>query len=396
MSLFSGFSGNLLFLVTMVLLMIGLGLYMTAAAQAYTVTVVNSNGTPQADVSIYDITTDEIVGYSDSNGLASFDIGPSSPFIDTQLTNSLSATRSIYADSSACSTAPEGWPGVTGWQIPLLGSLTITLPTVAGSPYHPEISDAESQMVGLINQYRAGENLPALKISSVLSASADKYLSVLAGYQTLNYSDPNTYCLASGPGIRALDAGFPTLQNIFESVLAGDDTPDEAIADLQNDYTNDAALSDNSATLIGIANEGDRWVIDTSELNAAAPGYDHAGDTGAVGTLPPSCATTTAPKSLPKAKKPKLRIKRLSYVHPQVSALFQIRRKAKGKIKVLAIRKDNRKKRVHLAVRRPRRHRERIVVKMHLPHGDWIIKARFIPASRHWRASTVRCHLNVS
>lgn len=339
-------------------------------------TVVNTLGIPQADVIMLDSGGEE-VGKTDGGGklIPNTDATPEEFFNNTIFELSPKVTRSTDLENP-CTTAPEK-AGVTLNAIREGPKRLIEipqLPAVPTTPTDPGLSAAELRLVGLINRARANEGMAQVTISSTLTASADRYLSAIPS-RPLNYDSEATYCFASGPGIRAIDAGFPTSQEISEAVMRGG-SPGAVFDSLVEGGYSDA-ITDPTVTLIGVANAGNTWVIDASTLTANHPYYDRAGDTGITGDG--SLADVGGKNGGKKA--PRLKFKRAVAKGNRVKAILRLAPKARGKIKVVAYYPNGKG-----LLLRCKRKKAKVTCTRRLFAGPWTIKARFIPRAG-WRSA---------
>jgi uncharacterized protein YkwD len=382
----------------------------------YPVYVQTSDGLPLAGVSLIDQADGSVTAVTDGGGIATYE-APYQCFDTGACVISYAALYGSRSDGSGdpCNTAPDGWPaGRVTWQTGTtpgaLGSYTtggvITLSPLPGSPFQPALSSEESGLLGVINQARATGGMAPLTISEPLTASADKYLGSVPA-RKLDYGQDAIYCENSGPGIRAADAGFPTSDGIGESVLQGDPDAETAFADLQNDPQQDS-IADPDATLVGIAQEGNTWVIDTSDLQTTAPYYERAGDTGDVGDAaliadefpsssaagegsPPTPASssgrTPVPTKLPRS--PHLEISQASAKGRAIRVVVALSPEARGTVKVKAIAVGRRSKKDGVVLRVARRG-GRATASGHLHPGRWILRIRFVPKDgTNWKPVTV-------
>ena len=379
--------------------------------------VVNTAGIPQADVNVYDANTGQVIGQT--NGAGHLTLSDCTGTLVQVLACQLSLAQHAYyysrseeGSTDPCAIAPEGWPGTPYTSV---SGNAVVIPTVPGTAYQPALSNEELGLVGAINQERVANGLTPVTISSVLTASADKYLSDLPD-RPLDPTADSTYCMASGPGIRAVDAGFPTTDDINEDVLQNSPNAYTAMTSLEN-FDNAGLLGD-TITMIGIAQEGDRWVVDTSDLPANDPYYKRAGDTGNQGdyslvaaefpvatddtATDPSAGddgddTTDAQPASSPAHGKASQLKFAAISSPYRKHLVQVRltlaKKAKGTIRVVAVKKTNRKSKVIL---HSKRNKNKVRVWGRLSKGTWIIKAHFLPtAGTRWQALTIRHIIHV-
>jgi len=371
-----------------------------ATAKVQALQVINSNGVPQADAVIVDTTLGRDVAISNSNGLVTFhtDRLPDGRLTDVRSTDTFAVTRT--QDNGAgnpCLASTEGYPGAASVKLGEPGIAVV--PTLPGVAYQPQISSEELGMVGLINQVRQQSGLAPVTISTVLTASADKYLSSLpAG--PLDYQSLLTYCYNAGPGIRAVDQGFPTVRGVFESVVRGQATAHGSLRVLRDQLYN-SALTNASATLIGIAQQGDTWVIDTSILLRNYFYYYRAGDTGNAGdaALATPEQVQVSPASEAIKRQPGLEFKRVDKQGKHIKARLRVNKKAKGKVHVVAIKKGKKgKKSNKKQVRRldVSRNRARLKVSGRLPQGKWILKATFRPRNgSNWTTDKIERQVKI-
>jgi len=424
--------------VSLTLLVVLFVLPTTAGAVIpYSGTVVNAAGVPQAGVTVYDATWGTDLGTTDGNGNYSVGLdllcivpgAPTPPWPWNlepacevpAIGDDIHFSRSEEGSTDPCTSAPEGWPGVSMYATTAPGDVVFSgfvvhVPSIAGTPYQPALSNEELGLVGAINQERVDNGLTPVTISSVLTASADKYLSDLPN-RPLDPSADATYCMASGPGLRAADAGFPTTDDINEDVLQNSPNAYTAMTSMEN-YDNAGVLSD-TITMIGVAQEGNTWVIDTSDLPANDPYYKRAGDTGNLGNyslvsseFPVATDDDTADDTTtvddgdddttdqPVVSAPHAKASQLKFAgvvttpgKHQVSAHLTLTKKAKGSVRVVAVKKSNHKIKVIL---HSKRNKNKVRVWGHLGHGDWILKAHFLPsAGTRWQALTIRHIIHV-
>lgn len=419
-------------IAVLVLFLIGSAAFSAEKASADGLTVVSSGTIPVGvyvqnpsgmalpDVNIYD-GSGTLIGTSNSSGLATYE-APYQCFSTGACVYSYAALRGSRSDGSGdpCQRVPEGWPGASAHWIPTSARqmAVITLPQLPGAAFQPALSDEELGMVGLINQAREADGLVPVTVSSVLTASADKYLGSIPARQ-LDYGQDAIYCENADPGIRAADAGFPTTDNISESVLQGDANAAAAFTDLQGDPHQDV-LVDPQATLVGIAQEGGTWVIDASQLQTNDPTYARAGDTGNTGDAslvagefpPPTPVAPTAPTgdgstggtdstypqqpatSPPVAREPQLHLAHVSTKGRRVRATLALSPKARGAVRAYAFARHGKKgKKVALHAKR---HGKRVWVWGHLGRGRWLIRLHFAPRSgSNWKPRTVTHRLRV-
>lgn len=385
------------------------------------VTIVNTNGVPQAATQIMDVSRPSYqpsnpgcpagwcsialsakVAVADTGGVATFTVN--SPTALPLWNDEVTATRQVpeYA-GNPCWAVPEG----TGVPVPLRTGLedavpasTVTVPAIDGPGFEPQVSAGEAALLSMINAQRVENNVSPVTLSTVLTSSAASYVAILPPAR-LDYTDPRTYCMNSGPGMRAIDAGFPTF-DVHEDVLMGDPTPDAAFADMSA-FDHAAVLTDPDMTEVGIASKGGSWVIDTSILALWDPGHERAGDTGVTDyTAPPapvsaptstpadSASPTSSPQD-PQGLSPKLRITHITRPGRKLVVFAKFRRRARGRFHVSAVCAAKPAKLVR--GRLLHRHRGRVHGTLYLRPGRWKVRVRFI-GREGWR-STIRRRLIV-
>jgi len=410
-----------------------------------TVTITNTAGTPLAGVNIYDRATDAVLATTNGGGIANLSIQENCypdwaypQYYDTpppscgepSLYDFFNAIRSDdLNDDDPCTSGPEKANSYLQWVsgLPFLAENQYTsyavLPTIAGTPYQPALSNEELGLVGAINQERVNNGLTPVAISSVLTASADKYLSDLPA-RPLDPTADSTYCMASGPGLRAADAGFPTTDDINEDVVQNSPNAYTAMTSLEN-FSNSGAL-DGSITLIGVAQEGDRWVIDTSDLPANDPYYKRAGDTGNLGDyslvsseFPVATDDTTddtvtddngddtdQPGSSASSKNASLGFQKVVAQKQGLLIIFTLSKHARGTLRIVAVDKNNPKNRIVASYAKHPKHRtplharrlgNQVKVWGRLHQGKWLIQAHFVPTSgTPWKKQSVHRNIRVS
>lgn len=361
------------------------------------ITVVNTNGIPQADAQIIDVSRNTKVGVADVGGSALVTVN--SPTGIPAWTDVVTATRQVPEYSGdPCFAVPEGiGAGVPLWTgaYDALPASTVTVPTIDGPGYEPEISSDEWELLGEINARRVADDVSPVTLSTVLSNSAASYVNILPS-SGLDVTNPLTYCMNSGPGMRAVDAGFPTF-DIGEDIVQGASTPDAALAALAG-YDHSQVLSDPDTTMIGIAYKDGTWVIDSSILALTDPGHDRAGDTGTTNFV----AASQSPSAPTPTPRPTVRLARLKLdgiVHHRHSLVVyaHLVHHARGQVRVSAIRdpkhRSNAAPQIVVAVNQHRRH-GRIHATLRLRPGRWRVRVRFLGEGA-WRPVTRRREVSV-
>jgi Cysteine-rich secretory protein family len=142
-------------------------------------------------------------------------------------------------------------------------------------------TSVEQQLVGLINGYRAANNLPPLGVSSVLTRSAHWMANDLVSHGYFAH-EPDS--LGRSFVTRSHDCG---VSGYFgENLAAGDSTPAQTLAQWEGSAPHNAALLSSRFTSIGVAVDGAMWVADFgSAQNDSAP--------------PPNQTPTKSPTAVP-------------------------------------------------------------------------------------------------
>lgn len=252
-----------------------LAVLMAATAHALTVSVVNDRGVPQSGTRVA-LGSGYYLGTTDGNGQA-------------QISSSFAvAGETIYAtrqsSSGACGSAPEGSPGSAATiPTPMPATMTITVPSTGLNPYQPQLSDGERGLVGLINQQRTSEGKGQLLIAQTLTAASDSYVAVLPE----NYSgitSEQAHCSHFGPLVRVLDAGFPLNAGAATGEnIAWTNSARATFAGWLNSPDHRAAMLNANANVIGVANAGNKWIINLGHITPGEAGYARAGVTADAG-----------------------------------------------------------------------------------------------------------------
>ena len=212
-----------------------------AAAQAVDVRVVNERGIPQRAL------------WSDDGSTPRFMTDVDGWIKDVEAGKTLKVTRSTldpakYPCYRNTGGAPEGPNGVE-FAVTEAGG-TVTLPNATGPSYQPESSEAERWIVGKINERRAQQGKPPVRISAVLNRVAD---SVARRQFVDSLSFPPPFC-----PVVVIDWGFPG-GGSYSSVDANGTDPRKAW-----EHWSDGSVRETSATLgdwnaVGVGDGGGAW-----------------------------------------------------------------------------------------------------------------------------------------
>lgn len=136
----------------------------------------------------------------------------------------------------------------------MAGPITNLLPTSddATSPAATMVPAATyvEQMVMLVNEFRAQNNLPPLKLSPQLVASGQTYVTRMGNANFFGHGDPDFGC--NKPSDRAMTAGYVSWSNIGENIAAGFPTPQSAFDAFRNSPNHKAAMLSLNFREIGI------------------------------------------------------------------------------------------------------------------------------------------------
>jgi len=258
------------------------------SASALQVSVVNEQGTAQSGAFI-----SSSLGYgtvtTDSSGIANVSwAGPG----DTLL---------VSRDTpGTCEQAPS-WTKSVPLTAPLPATEVITVPSMTLGSYEPQLSDRERGLIGLINQQRAAAGIAPLYISQVLDTVSDSYATVFPEYSEGLTAD-QAHCAAYGPGTRIKDSGFP-VSGAGGPQLAENIAWSESATETFNGWMESAphreSMLNPKFDAVGVADDGDKWIIDLAYVDPADPNYARAqmtsdtGDPALADTTPP--ATSLAP-----------------------------------------------------------------------------------------------------
>ena len=213
-------------------------LVIAPVVHAADVRVVNERGIPQAAL------------WTDDDQPPRFMTDVDGWIKDVEPGRTLRVTRST--DTNPCYKNPGGAPeGAAGVQhtVTDAGGQTITLPNATGPSYQPESNDAERWIVGKINERRAQQGKPAVRISAVLNRVAD---AVARKQFVESLSFPPPFC-----PVVVVDWGFPARG--YSSVDANGTDPRKAWA-----HWSDGSIREQSATLgdwnaVGVGDGGGAW-----------------------------------------------------------------------------------------------------------------------------------------
>lgn len=209
-----------------------------AAAHAVDVRVVNERGIPQRAMWSDDGSTPRFM--TDADGwIKGVEAGRT-----LKVTRSTS-TQPCYRNPGG---APEGAAGVE-FAVTEAGG-TITLPNATGPSYRPESDEAERWIVGKINERRAQQGRPPVRISAVLNRVAD---AVARKQFVESLSFPPPFC-----PVVVIDWGFPGSGG-YSSVDANGADPRKAW-----EHWSDGSIRETSATLgdwnaVGVGDGGGAW-----------------------------------------------------------------------------------------------------------------------------------------
>ncbi len=209
-----------------------------ATAHAADVRVVNERGIPQRAMWSNDGSTPRFM--TDVDGW----IKGVEPGKTLRVTRSTS-TQPCYRNPGG---APEGAAGVE-FPVTEAGG-TITLPNATGPSYKPDLNEAERWIVGKINERRAQQGKPPVRVSAVLGRVAD----AVARRQFVDsLSFPPPFC-----PVVVIDWGFPGTGG-YSSVDANGADPRKAW-----EHWSDGSIRETSATLgdwnaVGVGDGDGAW-----------------------------------------------------------------------------------------------------------------------------------------
>jgi hypothetical protein len=212
-------------------------LLLVPAARAADVRVVNERGIPQAAM------------WTDDDQPPRFMTDIDGWIRNVEPGKTLRVTRST--DTNPCyrnpGGAPEGAAGVS-FAVTEAGG-TITLPNATGPSYKPESSDAERWIVGKVNERRAQNGKPPVRVSAVLNRVADAVARKQAA-ESLSFPPP--FC-----PVVVVDWGFPGRG--YGSVDANGTDPRKAW-----EHWSDGSVREMTATLgdwnaVGVGDGGGAW-----------------------------------------------------------------------------------------------------------------------------------------
>lgn len=245
----------------------------SAHAASSIITVVNDRGVPQSGVTVrlpsgYPFSTD-------SNGQATVELINSGDV--------LHVSRDA-GNGSPCGAAPEGYPGVAvAVPNPVPSSLTVTVPSDGLTPVDAQLSDYERGLVGLINQQRATQGIAPLYISLALNDAAAGYVGVAPEYAA-GITNDQAHCSVFGPAVRMLDVGLPTENGLHVGEnLAWSSSARSAFQSWMGSALHREAMLSPAFNAVGVANSGDKWLIDLAYVNPVLAGVSRArmtSDTG--------------------------------------------------------------------------------------------------------------------
>ena len=213
-----------------------------AFAAPLTVRVVNTRGVEQAS-----LISASLASCGGSCGLMGTD-GNGRITLEVLAGDSVSATRGDLA--------PEG-AGVT-YAVPdpvPAGPVTITVPALPGT-VEPGIDGAEAWLLQHVNAERAALGRASLTLSSTLSRAADAYAHYLAE------NDQFSHTALAGPGVRAVDQGWPVPggSSVGEA-LALAPSKEFAFQGWQQSSPHWTLLMMDGLDSVGVGQAGGRWIM---------------------------------------------------------------------------------------------------------------------------------------
>jgi hypothetical protein len=168
-------------------------------------------------------------------------------------------TRDPEPPTSLCS-PPEGNGIGMHYTVPNppAAQATIIVPNATGPSFHPELSSAESWVIGRINQLRAAHGASPLTISKTLDRAADASAHDAAQLKarTGRYPWPPAHC-----DVIAQDWGWPS-----NSGIGAEDAPTTSAAAALAHWTDSSARGrttlDPKNTAVGIGDGSGAWVME--------------------------------------------------------------------------------------------------------------------------------------
>lgn len=207
--------------------------------------VTNSSGVPQPGATVFNTTTGSPI-FAEADGWT--------PKLNFKVGTTVLVRRiDFWGEGAACPTAEMASPEGEGIAYTVRAdspeTVEIVLPALSNPNYvstTPGQLSNERAFVGLLNEYRAAENLQPLEISDTLSDSTDRYASYLA-VDAVKHEYP--HCMFYSMATRFIDSGYIGTSS---EVLSGWVSPRNAIDWLMSSPPHRKSIMDPDASVIGI------------------------------------------------------------------------------------------------------------------------------------------------
>ena len=131
------------------------------------------------------------------------------------------------------------------------------------------------EMAVLINDLRAQQNLPPVKVNPQLSASAQAYAQRMADDNFFGHNDPDDNC--SKPYERMQSAGYVGWTHASENIAAGQPTASEAMAGFRASPSHYKTLVNPNLREVGLGFVIELSDTDNVRIISSCPNYDRQG-----------------------------------------------------------------------------------------------------------------------